>query len=61
MRFVITSYSETEIHMLLDGTTPDLSLFSVVCTSTLHTLRYSKGISLCEFNRVGVGGGGVAR
>ena len=56
MRFIIISYTGTEIHMLLNGATPDLLLFSVVCTSTLHTLRYSNGISLCEFN--GVEGGG---
>ena len=39
MRFIITSYTGTEIHMV-DDAIPDLLPSSVMCTSTLHTLRY---------------------
>ena len=51
MRFIITSYTETEIHML-EGATPDLLPFSVMCSSALHILRYLNGISLCEYQGV---------
>ena len=52
MRFIINLYTGTKIH-LLEGATPDLFPFSVMCSSALHTLRYFNGISLCEFNGVG--------